>query len=367
MALRLGWFSTARGEGSRRLFEGVAQAIQRGYIDADIEFVFCNRQPGEYEATDEFFKLVESYNVPVISLSSRFFRKAARGKRSQPSSPLPTWRHYYDEHVVRCIDRGAQLALPGMSVARKHDHSPSLILTKPVTGRRVEPEQVETDDSSDLSMLGSEDLGRALHKGLQPTLEGFSSSDSTHPESLPSMANRPFDLGILAGYMLIATEYLCEHCDLLNLHPALPEGPSGTWQDVIWQLIEARATQAGAMMHLVTKNVDRGPPVTYCTFSLRGGSFDPLWNQLETRALADAKTEGEDNALFKEIRRHGLAREFPLVIETIRAFAEGRLRMTHRKVVDPSGESVSPLDLTQEIQKVVASTLNRISPQDAGL
>src|SRR3972149_2420562 len=37
----------------------------------------------------------------------------------------------------------------------------------------------------------------------------------------------PFDIGMLAGYMLIATELLCERYDLLNLHPAAPDGPAG--------------------------------------------------------------------------------------------------------------------------------------------
>jgi phosphoribosylglycinamide formyltransferase-1 len=46
---------------------------------------------------------------------------------------------------------------------------------------------------------------------------------------------------------------------MINLHPAAPGGPTGTWQEVIWQLIEGRAVETGVMMHLVTPELDRGP------------------------------------------------------------------------------------------------------------
>ena len=46
-----------------------------------------------------------------------------------------------------------------------------------------------------------------------------------------------FDLAMLAGYMLVASDALCQRFDLLNLHPAAPGGPKGIWQDVIWELI----------------------------------------------------------------------------------------------------------------------------------
>ncbi|MEE8369570.1 MAG: phosphoglycerate transporter, partial [Dehalococcoidia bacterium] len=39
----------------------------------------------------------------------------------------------------------------------------------------------------------------------------------------------PFDLGVLAGYMLISTEVMCDRYDMLNLHPAAPGGPTGMW------------------------------------------------------------------------------------------------------------------------------------------
>ena len=54
MTLRVGWFTTARGAGSRAMFEAVRDAIADGSLDARFAFVFCNREPGEDPATDEF-------------------------------------------------------------------------------------------------------------------------------------------------------------------------------------------------------------------------------------------------------------------------------------------------------------------------
>jgi phosphoribosylglycinamide formyltransferase-1 len=85
------------------------------------------------------------------------------------------------------------------------------------------------------------------------------------------------DLSVLAGYMLIVGEEMCRKYDMINLHPAAPGGPKGSWQEVIWQLIETKAKETGVMMHLVTPRLDEGPPVAYCTFSIRGEPFDRYW------------------------------------------------------------------------------------------
>jgi folate-dependent phosphoribosylglycinamide formyltransferase PurN len=170
----------------------------------------------------------------------------------------------------------------------------------------------------------------------------------------------PFDIGMLAGYKLIFGEEATAHWDLLNLHPAAPGGPKGVWQDVIWELIASRAERGGVMIHLATPELDEGPPVTYCTYPLRGPDFDPLWEQLEGRDLSAVRAQqGEANPLFREIRRHGVAREIPLVIETLRAFADGRLRLRNKQLVDAEGRPVPPQDLTDEIERVVGAALRQ--------
>jgi phosphoribosylglycinamide formyltransferase-1 len=170
----------------------------------------------------------------------------------------------------------------------------------------------------------------------------------------------PYDLGVLvmAGYMLIVSSAMCRRFALLNLHPALPEGPTGSWQEVIWRLLEDEATETGAMMHLATAELDRGPVVSCFRFSITGGSWTPLWRQFRakraTRSVAEiAAQEGEDEALFAEIRRWGEVREIPLLYQTLRQFAEGNLSTSCGAVF--GGSIRLPIDLTELVEAEVAT------------
>ncbi len=161
------------------------------------------------------------------------------------------------------------------------------------------------------------------------------------------------DLCVLAGYMLIVGKEMCRKYDMINLHPAAPGGPKGTWQEVTWQLIDNRAGETGAMMHLVTPELDKGPPVTYCAFSIRGEPFDKYWREWEKLPSVSAQSRGETDPLFKLIRKYGLAREFPIIISTLKAFSQGKVRIRAGKVVDASGKPIDSYDLTDEINKLV--------------
>ena len=163
------------------------------------------------------------------------------------------------------------------------------------------------------------------------------------------------DLCVLAGYMLIVGAEMCQRYNMINLHPAAPGGPAGTWQEVIWQLIDIGAEETGVMMHLVTPELDKGPPVTYCTFPIRGKPFARYWAEIKGHPLEAIKeNQGEDNRLFKLIRQHGLSREFPLIISTLKAFSQGKIKITaDRKIIDADGKPIKGYDLTDEINKVV--------------
>jgi len=163
------------------------------------------------------------------------------------------------------------------------------------------------------------------------------------------------DLCILAGYMLITGPEMCQRYNMINLHPAMPGGPAGTWQEVIWQLMTRGAPQTGVMMHLVTPELDMGPPVAYCTFSIRGKPFDRLWDEISGQSVEEIKkSQGENNRLFKLVRQHGLAREFPLILATIKAFSQGKIRVTEEKrIVDSEGQPINGYNLTDEIEKQV--------------
>lgn len=71
--LRIGWFSTGRGEGSQGLLRFVGERL--GDIDARIEFVFSNRAPGEAEGSDAFFRLADELGLPLVTHSSARFRR----------------------------------------------------------------------------------------------------------------------------------------------------------------------------------------------------------------------------------------------------------------------------------------------------
>ena len=266
---QLGWFSTGRGQGSRDLLQAAQHSIELGEIEAEIAFVFSNREPGESKESDLFFKLVDDYRIPLVTISCQKFKARKGITDSLQQEGLPLWRLDYDREVMS-------------------------------------------------------------------KLQGF------HP-----------DLCVLAGYMLIVGKEMCRRYNMINLHPAAPGGPKGTWQEAAWQLIDNRAEETGAMMHLVTPELDEGPLVTYCTFSIRGEPFDRYWREWEKMPSISAQSRGETDPLFKLIRKYGLAREFPLIISTLKAFTQGKVRIAVGKVVDSGGKPIGGYDLTDEINEQV--------------
>ena len=233
--LRIGWFSTGRGEGSKGLLRFVQERLED--IDARIDFVFSNRDPGEDEGSDGYFRLVREYGVPLVTHSSAQFRKRVGGR-------FAAHRSEFDAEVQELI-------------------------------RDFRPE-----------------------------------------------------VCVLAGYMLIASGELCRAYPLLNLHPALPDGPIGTWQEVVWQLIDQRATRTGAMMHLATEEVDRGPVVSYVTVPLEGPEFVPHWRNLGDGNVARIKEEqGEDYELFSLVRAAQYKKEPYLLLETLRSVSKGYIKL----------------------------------------
>lgn len=160
-------------------------------------------------------------------------------------------------------------------------------------------------------------------------------------EVMRRLAPFAVDLWVLAGYMLIVSPLLCQKYPLINLHPALPGREKGSWQEVIHQLIAQEAEDTGCMMHLVTPELDAGPPITYCRFSLREEPFASLWEE-----------KGE--TLFWEIRQHGFRRELPLLVETLKLFACGEIKIESGQVKTAAGEVLEGgYDLTAEIDRRV--------------
>ncbi|MCL2148132.1 MAG: phosphoribosylglycinamide formyltransferase [Methanomassiliicoccaceae archaeon] len=268
--LRLGWFSTGRGPGSRNLLKTVMDGRADGSLDVDVSFVFCNWDNEEEpnprkEQRQMFFDMVEGYGIPLVRLSWKGFLPGLR------ASDEATWRDEY--------------------------------------GKRL----------------------RELTRGYG------------------------FDLGVLAGYMLWMDDETCREYDMVNLHPALPDGPKGTWEEAIWSVIRGGADRHGAMIHLCTEDWDRGAALTYCGFPIRGGAYDDLWGDLEEKAAATSlddviREEGAEEPLFRRIREEGARRELPLIVSTIGLFASGRVRIEGKRLMEGGRALDAPYDLTPEVE-----------------
>ena len=258
LALKLGWFSTGRGQGSLGLLTAALDAIRVDRLNASIDFVFCNRERGEAAGSDRFMDFVESRRIDLVTLSSRRFR------RDHENCPWPELRESFD--------------LAAADLLKEH-----------------EP-----------------------------------------------------DLSVNAGYMLIAP-VLCRVFRMINVHPALPTGPAGMWNKVIWDLIEQRADRNGAMVHLVTEDVDGGPVLSYCSYAIRGPQFDSHWRAIAGLELSGfRKDPGEELPLFREVREAGLLRERPLLVETLCAVADGLLDLELA-----AGGGGVPIDLTEVVERAV--------------
>jgi len=97
--------------------------------------------------------------------------------------------------------------------------------------------------------------------------------------------------------------------------------------------------------------LDRGPVITYCRFPITGKDFDGLWKETGDIPVSQIKSEqGENSGLFKAIRRAGFIRETPLIIHTLKAFSDGKIRIAaDKKLLDSSNRPIPGYDLTGEI------------------
>jgi len=142
------------------------------------------------------------------------------------------------------------------------------------------------------------------------------------------------DIGVLAGYMLIFTASFVRAHRLLNLHPALPGGPTGTWREVIRDLIRSGARESGVMAHLAIPEVDMGPVASFCRYAV----------EASPPAEGVSDTDIEASPIFASIRAAGLRREAAFLVAALQAEAEGR-----------RGQG-GPLDLTAEVEARLAAS-----------
>ncbi len=268
-----GWFSSGRDRAAIDLFTAALDHMERGFIKGRLAYVFCDRAPGESQASDLFQAAVQERGIPLATHSSAALRALIR----QGGPGVEEAREVFDAQVIELLKKN------------------------------------------------------------------------------------PAEVVVLAGYRVLISPLLSRTFLGLNLHPSVPGGPQGPWQEVIWQLMAECAREAGAMMHVATPERDAGPPVTYVRFSLTGPAFAPLWEQFlqkkQTLSLADIKArEGEAEPLFVKIRAEELRREFPLMLLTLTAIAERAVRLT------PAGVKVQGclfprgLDFTGQVNNLLKGT-----------
>ncbi|MDH5824009.1 phosphoribosylglycinamide formyltransferase [Luteimonas sp. RD2P54] len=129
------------------------------------------------------------------------------------------------------------------------------------------------------------------------------------------------DLVVCAGYMrlLDAAPVEARAGALVNIHPSLLPAFKGLHTHR--RALEAGAREHGASVHFVTADLDGGPVIA----------------QARVPVLA-----GDDaTALGARV----LAREHPLLVETVRLLAAGRIALHERRVHLDGGELAAPLQL----------------------
>jgi phosphoribosylglycinamide formyltransferase-1 len=105
----------------------------------------------------------------------------------------------------------------------------------------------------------------------------------------------------------------------------------------------------------VTKDLDRGPPIAFCSFPIRtdlfADSLKGLEDKLENQDLKKImEEEDEAEPYFKLVREEGVKRELPLIIMTLSSLAEGKVQVKDGQVYAGGEQLKGGYDLTSEIE-----------------
>ncbi len=96
---RIGWFTTARGPGSYNLFSTMMDRLHKGEIDAQLSFVFINRDVKGNEYRKKIIKMAEDDGIPVILFPSDTFMPELKEKS------MVEWRDAYGRGVRERISK----------------------------------------------------------------------------------------------------------------------------------------------------------------------------------------------------------------------------------------------------------------------
>jgi folate-dependent phosphoribosylglycinamide formyltransferase PurN len=279
MVYRFSAFSTFRDIDAQNLFINIAKDINRGFISANLAYIFCSREYGENKNTDEYVNATEQYfrevglDSEIIRFSAKKFKPDLK-KKARKAKDTNLMDKIRDEYYEEAMD---------------------LLEEKGYSARKTP-----------VFMIG-------------------------HMEIIPD--------NTVSKYTMI------------NLHPATPPGPIGKWEDVMWENIEKRVKAVGGMIHIATKDMDRGPVLTYYEFPV-SEECKNLWEVLDSRteSLQEIKEkEYKSNPLFKRVRLEQYIREGSLIAVTIKKLGDKVLEIRDREVY-AFGEKTKGICVNEEIQ-----------------
>lgn len=88
---RIGWFTTARGPGSFNLFSTMMGSIHSGEIEAELSFVFINREVKGNQYRMRIIRMAEEEGIPVILFPSDTFKPELKEEN------MDAWRDEYGQ------------------------------------------------------------------------------------------------------------------------------------------------------------------------------------------------------------------------------------------------------------------------------
>lgn len=129
---------------------------------------------------------------------------------------------------------------------------------------------------------------------------------------LRHLADYAFDAVFLCGYMWIAADEMIRSLRMINLHPALPGGPTGSRPEVVTAVVRERLPAMGLILHAVTAELDKGPALT-------------VFETATPQSVRSWQSDADMEMAKTEVESLLLRAERPFVKESLRTLGASRL------------------------------------------
>ena len=153
-------------------------------------------------------------------------------------------------HALRAFHDDPRLQITSICIVspRKHD-GPATEINNLARSEQIPVDWIEPPTKEERISDRGSDVGREDWRA------------KFEERMIDTIAHCELSFLMLAGYMLIAGPVLLNRYRMLNLHPGLPGGPTGSRREVIKALVLEQPRTFGAMVHQVTAELDAGPPI----------------------------------------------------------------------------------------------------------